>query len=255
MNGVTVIVPCYNEAERLDDAAFLRLVDETPSMRLLFVNDGSRDATEERLRALAARRPARIEAMSLAQNSGKAEAVRHGLRAALEAGAGIVGYYDADLSTPVEELRRLMEVISARGAAVVMGARVGLLGHEIHRTASRHYLGRVFASAASLVLRLPVYDTQCGAKLLRASPTLRAALEQPFRSRWAFDVELIGRLVTGVGGTAPLAAADFLEVPLEAWRDVPGSKLKSSAMVGALRDLAQIGLVVASDRRALSRRQ
>jgi len=253
MTRVTIVVPCYNEAERLDDESFLRLVDELPTLKWLFVNDGSRDDTEARLRALAQRRPTRIDALSLAQNGGKAEAVRQGLRAALDDGAEVVGYYDADLSTPPEELRRLIEIMETHDASAVLGARVGLLGHDIHRRSSRHYLGRVFASVASLILRLRVYDTQCGAKLFRRSPTFRAALQEPFHSRWAFDVELIGRLLAGVGGTPALGASDFLEVPLHAWRDVPGSKLRSTAMVGALRDLARIGLALASERRAQSR--
>ena len=65
---------------------------------------------------------------------------------------------------------------------------------------ARHYVGRLFATASSLILDMTVYDTQCGAKVLRAGPALRAALATPFHSRWAFDVELLGRLHNGVGG-------------------------------------------------------
>ena len=77
---------------------------------------------------------------------------------------------------------------------VVIGSRVGLLGHDIDRSLRRHYLGRIFATVSSAVLDLPVYDTQCGAKAFRVTPALRAALADPFTSRWAFDVELLGRL-------------------------------------------------------------
>jgi len=123
---------------------------------------------------------------------------------------------------------------------VVLGSRVARMGAEILRHPMRHYLGRVFATAASLVLGAVVYDTQCGAKCFRDSPALRSALGRPFLSRWAFDVELLGRLLTGEPGVAPLDASAFVEVPLLRWRDVAGSKLRARAMVGAVIDLVRI---------------
>jgi len=84
----------------------------------------------------------------------------------------------------------------------------------------------VFATAASLILDLRVYDTQCGAKAFCASTLLAAALDEPFHARWAFDVELIGRLLAGAPGIPGLEAADLLEMPLRRWTDVPDSKLR-----------------------------
>jgi len=112
---------------------------------------------------------------------------------------------------------------------------VALLGHRIDRSAWRHYLGRLFATASSLVLRLSVYDTQCGAKVFRVTPALRTALAEPFTSRWAFDVELLQRLL-GAG----VRPAQFEEVPLRAWRDVGGSKLGPAAAIAAAADLARL---------------
>jgi dolichyl-phosphate beta-glucosyltransferase len=242
MSAAKLVVPCYNEAARLDGAAMVELVDARPEVELLFVDDGSRDATRARLEALCARRPQRIHLLALPRNQGKAEAVRQGLLAALADGPGLVGYFDADLSTPVPEIVRLMAIAESRPVEVVMGARVALLGKEIQRSAVRHYLGRVFASVASQILRLRVYDTQCGAKLFRSSEALRAALQAPFLSRWAFDVELLGRLLVGAPGVPGLGAGAFLEVPLEIWKDVPGSKLTGAAMAKALKDLALIAI-------------
>ena len=191
----TIVVPCFNEAQRLRGEDFLRLTREEGA-RLLFVDDGSTDGTAAALRALAARAADRIDVLALAENRGKAEAVRLGLLRALDGGATVVGYVDADLATPVEEISRLLAELAGRPeVAVVMGARVKLLGTRIERHQWRHYLGRLFATVASLLLALPVYDTQCGAKFFRAGDRLRESLATAFRTRWAFDVELIGRLL------------------------------------------------------------
>jgi len=242
MPAVTLVVPCYNEAERLDDQAFLSLVRGPDGLRLLFVNDGSKDATLPRLTALAGQQPDRIAVLDLERNGGKAEAVRAGLRRALADGAPLLGYLDADLATPVSEVRRLVAVLRSNGAEVVLASRVSLLGRDIQRKPARHYLGRVFASVASAVLHLTVYDTQCGAKLFRASPALEAALAEPFLSRWVFDVELLGRLMTGTGTVAPLTESAVIEEPLLSWRDVPGSKLRPGHAAIAARDMARIAL-------------
>ncbi len=233
MPKIALVVPCYNEEERLDRAELLRLARARLDLSLLFVDDGSTDGTATVLERLRREGDGRIAVHRLERNLGKAEAVRAGLRLALQDGADVVGYADADLSTPVDELLRLVEILDARPVQVVLASRVRLLGRDIRREASRHYLGRIFATLASLTVRLPVYDTQCGAKLFRAGAALAGALEAPFRSRWIFDVELIARLVEGGRNAAPLAPDAFEEVPLLAWREVGGSKLRPRAMIRA----------------------
>jgi glycosyltransferase involved in cell wall biosynthesis len=256
MGRLTVVVPCYNEAERLDGAAFVAYVDARPDMSLIFVDDGSKDATASVLAALAAQRPAAIHVLSLQRNSGKAEAVRQGMLQALAANAEIVGYLDADLSTPTSEMPRLLAAVERPGVQVAIGARVALLGTDIHRSPVRHYLGRVFASGASMILRARIYDTQCGAKLFRATPAVSAALAEPFLSRWAFDVEFLGRLLAGTSSVPPLPQTAIVEVPLAIWHDVKGSKLGAVAMARTLKDLAMIAADLAARRRAVhSRRQ
>jgi hypothetical protein len=166
---------------------------------------------------------------------GKAEAVRRGMLQFINEGFAWVGYADADFSTPAEEIARLWPFAESGRFKVVMGSRILRLGSDIHRNPMRHYLGRFFATLSSLALALPVYDTQCGAKLFAVNETLSNAIAEPFRSRWIFDVELIGRLVTG---NPPLAETDFLEVPLNRWIEVGGSKFVGAPMIGAWWDLA-----------------
>jgi glycosyltransferase involved in cell wall biosynthesis len=232
---VVLVVPCYNEAHRLDVAAFTRALEDWSVLRLVFVDDGSVDGTLARLHELAMRIPSRVSVLALPENVGKAEAVRRGLLYALDGGVGLVGYWDADLATPLSAARDFSDVLaSAPACAVVLGARVRLLGRRIDRRPLRHYLGRLFATGASVALGLAVYDTQCGAKLFRATDGLRAALDRPFLSRWVFDVELLARLRSGDGDET------FYEYPLLQWRDVAGSKLSAWSAARAGVDLVRI---------------
>ena len=232
-----VVIPCYNEAHRLDLERLGTLVG-SDRLRLLFVDDGSTDGTGRLLETLDSS-SRNVDVLALPRNVGKAEAVRLGLVRAVESGAPIVGYYDANLATPPHELLRLLDVLEAKpDLSVVTAARVALLGRDIVRRASRHYLGRFFATAASIVLRIRIYDTQCGAKVFRATPSFAAAVAKPFRSRWIFDVELIGRLLRGADSAEPVPSSAFEEVPLWEWHHVSGSKLGVRAMARALMDLA-----------------
>lgn len=235
----SIVVPCFDEERRLDRPRMLAFAD-APGLKLLFVDDGSRDGTRSVLEELARAKPGRVEVLALERNGGKGEAVRRGMLRALEGGAPIVGYVDADLSTPPDEVARLKSEMDASGVSVVVGSRVQLVGRHIERRNTRHMLGRVFATVAARILETPFYDTQCGAKLFRDGPALRAALAEPFRSRWAFDVELLGRLLVGVGGATGLPVTEFLEVPLRTWIDAPGSKVDFKGMARSLVDLAVI---------------
>jgi len=241
MQRTVLVIPCFDEAERLDDEAFLACLEERPDVDLVFVDDGSRDATRERLEALAAKGRERISVLHQWPNRGKAEAVRRGMQAAFGRRPAFAGYWDCDLATPLEELGRFLERANARPEVqLLLGARVALLGHSIERSALRHYLGRVLATFASGVLGLPVYDTQCGAKLLRCSALTESLFAEPFCVDWTFDVELLARLVARqrAAGSPPEEAVQ--EVPLLRWRDVPGSKVKPWDFFVGLAELARI---------------
>lgn len=239
--GTTLVVPCYNEEKRLDTESFLSFLSGHPQLRFHFVNDGSQDGTLAVLRALQEGDPSRIEVLDLPANVGKAEAVRLGLIGAASDGSTFVGYWDADLSTPLAELPRLLAAFeTGRDVRAVLASRVRLLGLNVKRKPARHYAGRAFATAASLVLGLSVYDTQCGAKLFRVSPELHDILTEPFQTRWIFDVELLARLVRAVGGKHMSTDGTLVEVPLTVWHDVPGSKIRLRDGLRAALDLLRI---------------
>lgn len=239
MSHLILVVPCYDEAARLDCQAFRNFSLPDHRVEFLFVDDGSRDATLAVLQGLAAEDPVRFSFLALAQNSGKAEAVRQGMLAAMDRKPDLTGFWDADLATPLDELPGFLEVFGNRlEIAMVFGARVRLLGRSISRRASRHYVGRVGATLISSSLGLAVYDTQCGAKLFRATGDLRDVFSRPFRSRWIFDVEIIARFVKRWG--REVAARSIYELPITRWHDVKGSKVKGRDFLRALRDLWKI---------------
>jgi dolichyl-phosphate beta-glucosyltransferase len=239
MSRIVVVVPCYNEEVRLDVDPFRAFRLEGHRLEYLFVNDGSTDGTLSVLQRLSAEDPARFSVLNLPQNVGKAEAVRRGLLAAIDSGADNVGFWDADLATPLAELPLFVDVLDRRPEIqMVFGARVRMLGRDIARRASRHYSGRVGATLIASVLGLAVYDTQCGAKLFRATPEVRELFASPFLSRWIFDVEIVARHIERRGRAA--TARSICEVPVQVWHDVEGSKVTATDFLRSLRDLAKI---------------
>jgi glycosyltransferase involved in cell wall biosynthesis len=241
MSSTTLIIPCYNEERRLDSPAFLRFAAANPGVRLLFVNDGSRDNTLEVLKGIAAERPVQIAVHNCAKNGGKAEAVRQGMLRALEEGADYAGYFDADLATPLEasiEFARVLDRL--RGIDVVVGSRLQLLGRSIKRRGKRALLGRVFARAASTTLGISIHDTQCGAKLFRSTPWVAAAFSEPFCTRWIFDVEVLARISQATQAGGPALTECVYEYPLDDWTEVAGSKLKATDFLKAPAELAAI---------------
>lgn len=203
------------------------------------MNDGSTDATCEVLERIV--RGGRASVLDLEANAGKAEAVRRGVLEALRGDAEAVGYWDADLAAPLTELDAMIEALFARDAFLVIGSRVRMLGRRVERSSVRHYLGRVFATAASCVLDLPVYDTQCGAKVMRSEELAREIFGEPFESRWIFDVEILVRIALHDrrAGTTVLRER-VVEHPLGAWSHVSGSRLKVLDFGRAALDLARI---------------
>jgi glycosyltransferase involved in cell wall biosynthesis len=179
-----IVVPCFNEARRLDTRAFSQFRANGHWVEFLFVNDGSTDSTLDTLTQVRCLSPDTIRVRDQQPNRGKAEAVRAGLLDALSSDADYVGYWDADLATPLGALPKFLDVLDQDSEVdVVLGARVKLLGRTIERHTWRHYLGRVFATLVSELLReveaatrnlgvatlLPRVSLVCGSRILDLS--------------------------------------------------------------------------------------
>ena len=221
MVEAVIVVPCYNEASRFAPDCFSDILKLNPEIMLLFVDDGSKDNTNELLRYLCNNRDNAV-LLTMEKNGGKAEAVRHGIHKALEYNPRFVGFYDADMATDFNDLLQMLKSTS-HADLYVSGCRIARLGGQIKRDYVRHLLGRIFATAVSLWLDLQVYDTQCGAKIFSAEAA-HALFEKKFVSKWFFDVEILRRMLKIYGKDQVLQRS--LEYPLNKWQDRKGSKIR-----------------------------
>jgi len=239
MQKTCIVVPCYNEAGRLRTEEFIRFARAEPDVAFCLVNDGSSDDTSGMIRRIAAEMPGRALLLELAANHGKAEAVRQGiLHAAGRIDCRFFGFWDADLSTPLSAIHHLSAGFDRDPETLaVFGSRVQRLGTDIVRHAWRHYAGRVFATAASVTLSLPVYDSQCGAKIFRRE-CIAPLFQEPFVTDWLFDVEILARM-RHVYGTEQTRRRVY-EAPLYEWKEVAGSKLRLTHFIKAPIDLLRI---------------
>jgi glycosyltransferase involved in cell wall biosynthesis len=245
MQETAIVIPCYNEETRLQPREFLNYTRRNANIHFLFVNDCSTDATSLILDDLCLQNHRQCIALHLPHNLGKAGAVRAGFIEAFAGQYAAIGFWDADLATPLFEIDHFCALLTDAHHKMVLGARVRLLSRRIERQTIRHYLGRIFATLASVVLGLTIYDTQCGAKIFANTQELQQVFAKPFTVSWIFDVEILARymLLTRYQGAAPLADI-ACEYPLREWLDVPGSKLKARDFGLAIFEMAKIWSVL-----------
>jgi len=242
LSQTIVVIPCYNEAERLDVGAFREYAAGRQGIRFLFVDDGSTDGTAALLQSMRDGDADAFDVVTLPRNVGKSEAVRRGVLEAFESGPDYVAFWDADLATPLGAIADFIDLLDRRPhLEAVIGSRVNLLGRSVKRNLARHYLGRVFATASAAALGLAVYDTQCGAKMFRVNQDNARLFQEPFIAGWIFDVEILARMLKARRGTdQPPVSAVLYEQPLMVWRDVKGSKVRPGAFVNVAVDLVRI---------------
>ena len=239
MQEVCLIIPCYNEEKRLDKTGILDFLGRYPNTALCFVNDGSKDNTKGVLKDLQMGNPKNIFVLDKVNNEGKAEAVRSGIHLmAAEKRFSILGFWDADLSTPLSELPGMLErLVAQKECVAVFGSRLKRLGSTIERNPMRHIFGRVFSTLSNWILGIPIYDSQCGAKIFRGE-AISAIFGEKFVTRWLFDVEILCRMRNQYG--ARRTQEIVLEHPLLKWTDVEGSKLKLTDYFRVPFDLMRI---------------
>ena len=216
-NKTLLIVPCYNEATRLDLAAYKEYASDT--VNFLFANDGSSDETTKVVSEIVDNE--KIFLFDSARNFGKANIIFNAFEY-FSKNYDVdkydwVGYWDADLATPLYEVQNMLDITGEREVDAVWGARISRQGANIERSPLRHYLGRIFTTVVSVVLGVTIYDSQCGAKIFKTN-IAKTAFSKEFGTKWVFDVEIYLRIKHAI----------VYEYPLNEWRDVPGSKVNIS---------------------------
>jgi glycosyltransferase involved in cell wall biosynthesis len=231
---LSLVVPAHDEALRIEPTLRAYRAGLGPDTELIVVANACTDGTAEVVRRLAAELGG-ITLLDIPSSIGKGGAVRAGFA---HASGEYVGFADADLATPPEDVRRVLDAAAAGGAAI--GSR-GMPGSRvIGRTASRDLVGRAFAALAHLLLGVPFHDTQCGIKIFHRR-YLAEYLARSSVSDLAFDVEMLVLLRD--------AGARIAEVGTT-WTAKPGS-----ATLGTLPDFVREGRrMVASLLRLRARR-
>jgi dolichyl-phosphate beta-glucosyltransferase len=189
---LSIVIPAYNEERRLS-RGLGQILDYLASkqssagkVEIIVVDDGSTDATADVVNDWARRAP-NLRLISNGGNRGKGYSVRHGM---LEARGRIALFTDADLSSPIQELEKLLAAL-AEGNDVAIGSRaVDRSLIEVHQSPYRELAGIIFNGFVRLFTGLPFQDTQCGFKAFRLEPS-RVVFEQQRIERFGFDPEIL----------------------------------------------------------------
>ncbi|MFS4468793.1 glycosyltransferase [Maribacter sp. 2210JD10-5] len=220
-----IVIPCFDEYKRLPEQDFRRFLDQTSDTVICFVNDGSTDKTLEKLNSIHDDYPQSTLVIDNPKNLGKAESIRNGiLQLSKSQNFQHFAYLDADLATSLEECRSLLNRLE-NGLSFVFASRILKIGSVVERKFSRFLFGRIIATFISNILGIAVYDTQCGCKVFK-SELVPILFDQPFISKWLFDVELFSRLLSHYGKTTALSKME--EIPVKRWVDQGDSKVKLS---------------------------
>ena len=223
-----VVVPMYQEELRFDVDYFNQLL-QIPNTHWLLIDDGSTDKTLELMNELKSRF-VNLEIKSNSINKGKTVSILDSYRYlinSLGASEFNLAYLDGDGAFGISDIKRIIlmgETAQFKSNYfAIYSSRLRISGRDIRRKTSRHLIGRLIVGILRLRFGNLPYDTQCGFKLYLNIPTLNLLLQEPFRSKWFFDIELIK-----FSRKLKPELTDKLKIweePLNNWRDVKGSKL------------------------------
>ncbi|WP_299795900.1 glycosyltransferase [uncultured Maribacter sp.] len=239
-NCVGVVIPCYNEEERLLSEEFKQFAHKNLGYHLCFVNDGSTDNTLSVLKKIKEDNPDNISIYNCKQNSGKAEAVRQGiLHLVKDQQLDYIGFLDADLSTDFRDFDDLVKTIESSDFKIVSGSRIARMGANITKESARKLISMSINLIIQTILGMPFKDTQCGAKVMDREIASKM-FNKKFVTKWLFDVELFMRMKKYYGKSE--VKSMICEQPLKRWIHADGSKLSMKDSVKIVGQLAKIAV-------------
>lgn len=239
-NGI--IIPCYNESDRLNINSFLDYAADNKHNILCFVNDGSSDATRSTLAKIKDYQHDNVLVYNVPENSGKAKAVQLGaLHLYNDTRVHTIGFIDADLSTDFKDYDQLIFKMKChKSLKVIYGSRADDGENNIKRDAVRAIISKIIRYIIFSITRLNIQDTQCGAKIFRRD-IIPYVFNTEFKTRWLFDVEILLRLKKEF--TVKRFRDMFLEKPLDNWVHMEGSKLGMKDAIQIPLNLLRIGYI------------
>ena len=214
--NLSIIIPAYNEANRIENTLktvrnYLAKVNWTTEV--IVVNDGSQDGTTERVTDFMEKWKSLL-LIENPKNCGKGFSVKKGI---LHASGEVVLFTDADLSTPVEEIPKLIEPIFRNESDLTFGSRAldrSLIG--VHQSLAREFSGRIFNWLVQILIGLPFKDTQCGFKAFRHQAIIPFIGQQRI-SGFGFDPEILF--------LAKINGLRLQEIPIQ-WNHREGTKVR-----------------------------
>lgn len=232
-----IVIPFYNESERLGDCSYLEKLEQNKSIDFIYVNDGSTDNT---FSILTNKFPTK-KIITYKENKGKGCAVREGLLYAVSNGYDVVGFLDSDGAFSLSDVGRILNSSESLfrddpNLGMIIGSRVSTSENNIKRSIARSLTSKVVKRIIKWNLRKLTnksFDTQSGFKLMRSSEQLKDFLKKDFQTKWFFDVEIM----IGVGYFGCIK-----EISLSTWRDVR----KSHIGIGSIKSVYKELLIISS---------
>jgi glycosyltransferase involved in cell wall biosynthesis len=219
-----IIIPCFNEYTRINKTSYINFLNENKNCTIVFAEDGSTDDTLKVLKEIQDASKNNVHIHVLDRNKGKAEAIREAVLYSYENKLAFnkLAYIDADLSVSLEECLSISDAVT-NDVFFAFGSRILKIDSYIKRRKFRHYTGRFIATIISTILKVPVYDTQCGCKIFSRS-LANQVFHERFISKWLFDVEIFFRIIN-LYSIKDLQDKSR-EIPLKSWIDSANSKVK-----------------------------
>lgn len=212
---LSIVIPAFNEANRIYST--LQKIDNffagrKQTVEVIVVDDGSSDKTEEQANSFT---PSSftLHLLKHDRNRGKAAALQTGVS---KSSGNLILASDADLSTPICEIDKLLNVLLAGGFDIAIGSRALKCSQvEVHQPLYRELLGKSFNLLAQILATPGIWDTQCGFKLFRSEAGKRVFAKMTVFD-FAFDVEILA--------IAEKTGYKTVEIPIR-WKNSPETKL------------------------------